>query len=216
MPQRVLIIEDDPVSRELLSVLLAVEGFDVLLAESGEEALQQLRSDAVDLILTDMQMPGISGAELAAKLRTVCGKKIRLFAMSASQPQAAALAGYDGFLLKPFDGAMFSKAIAGGTESIQQKQPALDDLLNKTVYGKMAASMKPEQLREIYTVCLEDSRRRIANMGKLSAAGDDAGFRGEAHAIKGACSMLGAVRLAAMAAAMESGGIKGLGGGVTP
>ena len=75
MPQRLLIIEDDPVSRELLSVLLAVEGFDVLLAESGEEALQQLRSDAVDVILTDMQMPGISGAELAGKLRTVCGKK---------------------------------------------------------------------------------------------------------------------------------------------
>jgi CheY-like chemotaxis protein len=212
-PRQVLIVDDDPMSRDLLGMLLEAEGFKVNTAESGDAALKYIkRKKSTDVILTDMQMPGLTGAQLAARMRAVCGIRTLLLAMSASKPQKAALAGFDGFLLKPFDGTVFSAMVKSSKAQPEQKAEdapvqAVPEL-NQTIYARMTASMKPEQLREIYAVCLEDSRRRIEQMRTMNAKGQDEQFRAEAHAIKGACSMLGAARLAEIAAGLELGGKK--------
>jgi len=116
LPTRVLLIDDDEMSRELLTVLLEAEGCVVSAAESGEAALALLLSTPPpDLILTDMQMPGSTPAQLAGRLRRACGRNTPLLAMSGSRPSVATLARYDGFLLKPFGVAEIKSALQGSS-----------------------------------------------------------------------------------------------------
>src|SRR5947209_3858709 len=99
-PTGVLLIDDDAMSRELLAMLLEAEGYAVNAAESGDAALAMLQTmQPPAVILTDMQMPGSTPVQLAGRLRRACGRSTRLLAMSGSQPSAATLARYDGFLL---------------------------------------------------------------------------------------------------------------------
>jgi len=103
-PVRVLVVDDDEMSRELLSVLLDGQGYAVETAESGQAALERLRSPAglPEVILSDMQMPGVSGPELASRIRAAIDGRSVLLAMSGSQPAQDAVSQFDGFLLKPF------------------------------------------------------------------------------------------------------------------
>jgi CheY-like chemotaxis protein len=109
---RVLLIDDDSMSREVLGVLLASEGYDVCLVQSGEAALNCLRSPdhGVSLILSDIQMPGLSGSQLATALRELAGSPAILIAMSGSEAGADAN-GFDAFLLKPFVARQFVDAV---------------------------------------------------------------------------------------------------------
>jgi two-component system chemotaxis sensor kinase CheA len=68
--KRVLLVDDSPFFRELVAPLLTVEGYRVTAAASGREALQLCeRGDIFDIILSDIEMPGMSGYELAAKVK---------------------------------------------------------------------------------------------------------------------------------------------------
>jgi CheY-like chemotaxis protein len=66
---KVLVIEDEPVVREMLNDMLSDEGYEVTTAQSGEDALNVLEEKKVDYIVSDLMMPGISGVELLYKLR---------------------------------------------------------------------------------------------------------------------------------------------------
>ena len=65
----ILVVDDDPDMRALLRHKLARAGYDVILAEDGESAERAVRSRGADLILVDINMPGVSGDELVASLR---------------------------------------------------------------------------------------------------------------------------------------------------
>jgi|Deesub1362B_J571_1020462.scaffolds.fasta_scaffold00061_90 CheY-like chemotaxis protein len=68
--KRILIVDDDYKSRKLLKDILEWKGYEVVVVEGGEEAIEYLSSDAdFDLIITDMLMPFMSGIELADKLK---------------------------------------------------------------------------------------------------------------------------------------------------
>lgn len=69
MAERILVIEDDAVSRELASEVLLANGFDVVSVRTGEEGLGTLTAPFPDLILLDIQLPGISGLEVARRVR---------------------------------------------------------------------------------------------------------------------------------------------------
>ena len=70
-PARVLVIDDDPGVLEALALLLAMEGFDVVEAESGAVAVAAARTDAFDIAITDLRMPGMSGTETLVALRQI-------------------------------------------------------------------------------------------------------------------------------------------------
>ena len=103
-PLRVLVVDDDAMSRELLGVLLEGEGYAVDSADSGAAALALLARGgaAPDLVLADIQMPGATGSRLAGQLRRACPPATLLLAISGSQPPRKAISRFDGFLLKPF------------------------------------------------------------------------------------------------------------------
>ena len=65
----ILVVDDDPDMRALLRHKLARAGYDVILAEDGESAEQAVRGRGADLILVDINMPGVSGDQLVASLR---------------------------------------------------------------------------------------------------------------------------------------------------
>ncbi|MEM7245265.1 MAG: sigma-54 dependent transcriptional regulator [Acidobacteriota bacterium] len=68
-PGQVLVVDDEPSSRELLDIILNEEGFTVESASSGPEALQILANGTHDLVVSDLQMPGMDGLELTQQIR---------------------------------------------------------------------------------------------------------------------------------------------------
>ncbi len=68
---KVLIIDDDQSIRNMLSIVLKNEGYDVIAVESAIVALKKLKKEMVDLIISDIKMPEISGIELLRKVKSI-------------------------------------------------------------------------------------------------------------------------------------------------
>ena len=101
--QVILVVEDDPNIREGIRILLGGEGYTVLEACSGEDALNRM-NDAVDLVILDIMLPGISGLRVCEELRKVSNVPI-LFLTAKSQESdktIGLMAGGDDYLAKPF------------------------------------------------------------------------------------------------------------------
>jgi CheY-like chemotaxis protein len=208
--RRMVVIDDDDLSREVLELIASEAGFDARSFASGEDALQTLSSagegERPAVVLSDMQMPGISGGALAKELRAVCGTGTLLLAMSGSAAAEAMLAGFDGFLLKPFSAEELRAACERKTRL--SEAAATGDVLNEEVYANFARSMPPAQVSGLYKMCIDDAHKRLQTIRKALAERDDPAYRRTAHAIKGGCGMVGAVELAALAAEMEAHGLK--------
>ena len=209
LPFRILVIDDDALSRELLTLLLLRDGYAVDSAESGDAALEALREQSTpspDAILADLQMPGTYGSQLAIQLREVCSHA-RLIAMSGSAPGQDSDF-YDAFLLKPFSVEALATTLQGHRCSGPDQAVCQDvTVLDQNVYKKLSESMRPEVVAQLYTLCLTDVGKREAAMRDAAARCDDATYRRQAHAIKGGSGMVGAIELQTLATAMEDNGI---------
>ncbi len=69
MAKKILVVDDEPTILELLKALLEGEGFEVITAENGQDALRKLEKLTPDLIIMDMMMPGMSGRETTEQIR---------------------------------------------------------------------------------------------------------------------------------------------------
>src|ERR1035437_4196169 len=104
----ILIIDDTPVNLKLTRILLVNEGYKVMTAASAEEALDLLRSYHPQLVLADIQLPGIDGLELTRRIkaneatRDISGVALTAFAMKGDERKAID-AGCDGYITKPID-----------------------------------------------------------------------------------------------------------------
>ena len=208
--QRLLMVDDDALSRELFSLLLRQKGYAVEAVNSGEAALLHLQTQHAlpQVVLTDMQMPGLAGAELALQLRSLYGTQMMLLAMSGSEPKRTDKVAFDGFLLKPFTADQLAATISGCASRTEPKashsEPGI--VLDMAVYQKLSASLRAAQIEQLYTLCLQDVRKRASMIEQAAAKGDDAMYRREAHAIKGGCGMIGASELQKLATSMEDQG----------
>jgi CheY-like chemotaxis protein len=104
----ILVVEDDTITREGLGVVLRREGYEILLAANGEEALASLRHASPDAILLDMLMPVLDGWHFLERLRTERPSftfPILIFsgALTTLSRQWAADHGCVGFIRKPID-----------------------------------------------------------------------------------------------------------------
>lgn len=110
--RRVLLVEDNPDNRYLASVLLEQEGYVVVPASSGHDALTLLAADRFAFALLDLQLPDMDGFELAARIRrNPVWKDLPLIAVSAfampADRRRAFEAGCTGYLEKPIDADAF-------------------------------------------------------------------------------------------------------------
>jgi len=67
--RRIMVVDDSPLTRELISALLEAVGYDIITAGDGAEALHLLTQSTVDLVVTDLEMPGLDGLELTRELK---------------------------------------------------------------------------------------------------------------------------------------------------
>ena len=107
---KVLVVDDDPVLLKMVQTFLASsdDPYEVLMANSGEEALELARTEIPDLVLLDLMMPGMDGIEVCVKLRqsrsTYLIPVIMLTASALHDHRLEALrTGVDDYLSKPFD-----------------------------------------------------------------------------------------------------------------
>jgi DNA-binding response OmpR family regulator len=102
---RILVVEDEPQISNFLRVGLGYEGFSVAIAEDGHEALAELKRFKPQLVILDLMLPGISGMELAERMRADPNLMIiMLTARDQVEDRIAGLkAGADDYLVKPFD-----------------------------------------------------------------------------------------------------------------
>lgn len=108
----IMVVEDEPDIREGIRILLNGEGYNIIEACSGEEALEQM-NETVDLIILDIMLPGISGLKVCEEIRKVSVVPI-LFLTARSQESDKTIglfAGGDDYLAKPFSFAELSARV---------------------------------------------------------------------------------------------------------
>src|SRR5450631_1309521 len=102
---RILVVDDEPQLRRALRATLSALGFVVGDAESGEAALEKMRQESFDLVLLDINLPGLSGLETCRAMRARSEVSILMLTVrSRTEDKVEALdAGADGYVTKPFD-----------------------------------------------------------------------------------------------------------------
>lgn len=104
--RKILVVEDNPLNLKLLRDVLQFAGYDVIEARSGEDGVRLAEEDPPDLVLMDLQLPGIDGYEALRRLRqpnsvpNVPVVAVTAFAMAEDRKRAMA-AGFDGYVEKP-------------------------------------------------------------------------------------------------------------------
>jgi DNA-binding response OmpR family regulator len=103
---KILVIDDDKNIRKLLTVVLQNEGFAVLSAVNGQQALEIMDKEMIDLVIVDVMMPELDGYEFTKSVRAV-NEKLPIIMVSAKQlsedRKKGFLAGIDDFIVKPLD-----------------------------------------------------------------------------------------------------------------
>ncbi len=117
----ILVVDDDPVNRELLERRLERQGYDVVSVGDGEAALDYLSANRVDLVLLDMVMPGLSGAEVLGRLKDDESlRALPVIMLSAlddvNEVVHCVVLGAEDYVLKPFNPVLLKARIAATLE----------------------------------------------------------------------------------------------------
>ena len=116
MAKKILIVDDSESIREVVSFTLENEGYNILSAVDGKDALNHLDGSPVDLIITDLHMPNMNGIELIKEVRTMDAyKRVPILFLTtesqAAKKMEAKEAGATGWIIKPFVPAKLIAAI---------------------------------------------------------------------------------------------------------
>ncbi len=229
LPLRILVAEDNSVNQRVALLLLEKLGYSADVAGNGHEALDALRRQPYDLILMDVQMPGMDGLEATRRIQAEwpAGERPRILAMTASalvaDRNACLDAGMDGFLSKPvlireLQAALRSlgrppdPAAAGLAPDLPAAPPALDPVYLDRLHRLQEVTGRAV-VGEIVDGFLEEIPRRLARLREALAAGDAEALAFVAHSLKGSSAQLGALRLASLSHVLElearSGSLEG-------
>ena len=134
-PPRILVVDDERSMRELLAIVLRREGYEVMLAESGKAAVDLLEREQIDLLISDIKMPDLSGVDVlrAAKRidQDILGIMITAFASTDTAVEAMRLGACD-YLSKPFEIDLLKMKVR---EKIENRQLRQENVLLKRTLG---------------------------------------------------------------------------------
>jgi two-component system, NarL family, capsular synthesis sensor histidine kinase RcsC len=195
-PRRsVLLVDDNPVNRELIQQQLEILGYAVDVAEDGVVALRLWQEGRYDIVLTDINMPHMNGYELTEKLRAR-GVQVPILAVTAtaltSEKMRCKQAGIDDLLLKPLSleqlGEAMSRHLAHESSSAAP--------LVKTTWARKY----PEKISRIF---IESGTRDLDAILDAAGRGDGDALLARIHSLKGALLMLGEQDVARHCAGLE-------------
>jgi two-component system KDP operon response regulator KdpE len=139
---RILVVDDEPQIRRVMRTTLVARGYMVSTARNGEEALEKVREERFDLVLLDMNMPGIGGMETCRIIRSQSDIPIVVLSIrNAEKEKVEALdAGADDYVTKPFSMQELLARIRAALRRSPLSSPGTPDLLNlgKTVISFVA------------------------------------------------------------------------------
>jgi two-component system response regulator PilR (NtrC family) len=134
-PARILVVDDERSMREMLQIVLRREGYEVLLAENGRSAIELLEREPVDILISDIKMPDLSGVDVlrAAKKidQDILGIMITAFASTETAVEAMRLGACD-YLSKPFDIDLLKMKVR---EKIENRHLRQENLILKRTLG---------------------------------------------------------------------------------
>lgn len=162
MKIRILVVDDELSMREFLSILLEREGYLVETAGSAEEALRQMETSLFDLVLSDVQMPGLGGIELLSRIKKISPETgvlmITAFSAAEQAVEAMKLGAYD-YISKPFKIEEIKQLIKNALEKQGLKRENI--LLKKDVQERdsfCGMIGKSARMRELF-----DMIQKVAN-----------------------------------------------------
>jgi two-component system, NarL family, capsular synthesis sensor histidine kinase RcsC len=193
--QSVLLVDDNPVNRELIQQQLETLGYVVDAAEDGTVALRLWHEDRYDVVLTDINMPNMNGYELTEQLR-VRGVKVPILAVTAtaltSEKMHCKQSGINDLLLKPLSLERLGEAMS---RHLAQANPPSASRVKVAWAGKY-----PEKVSRIF---VESGTRDLDAILEATRTQDQETLLARIHSVKGALLMLGEQEVAAQCATLE-------------
>jgi len=179
---RVLVVDDDPQGRDLLEHLLVEDGHDVEMAASGDEAWRRLADDhlAVDVILLDWMMPGMSGLELLGKIKDDARlETIPVLVATALEDREAMVRGIEAgayyFVGKPIDREVLLSIVRTAAadharyQSLQEMLQRGIDAMGTLRHGRFRLRTVPraQALATLLSHACPDPERTVVGLGEL-------------------------------------------------
>jgi len=216
----ILVAEDHEVNQKLMTKLVHRQGHRMVLARDGLEAVRLFEEGLFDVVLMDLQMPGCSGLEATAQIRSFeqfhrrpRTPIIALTANAMHETRSECLAGgMDGYVSKPVQFALLAAEIHRVLDdSVATATPVM---VTRSVAAPAGGPIEPDRLLDavdgdrtflehIAGLFMADSSHRIASMEHHLAKGNGRGVLQDAHALKGAAGMFTARRMMDLALAVE-------------
>jgi CheY-like chemotaxis protein len=225
-PLKILVAEDNPVNRQVVTALLEKRGHAVQAVEDGRGAVDADAAALYDVIIMDVQMPRMSGLEAAASIRArerTSGRHVPIVALTAHAMQGdrerCLSAGMDGYLTKPIDvDELISTIERFGTQSARAQESAAASPTSRRSRGRATfdeqAALKHTGdrglLKRVVTMFLSDAWRSVDRIDRAIESGDAEALRTYAHALKGSAATVGGLAVSDLAAALEQIGRSGV------
>ena len=212
----ILVAEDNPVNQRVIRGLLSHAGFEVVLAQDGEEALAMLESGQhFDLAIIDMHMPELSGPEVIQRWRFMETGHLPIIILTADAREdaekASCDAGADAFLTKPISSHglidMIAQLIDKNVEPVATRSVTVKnrgDALDESVLENLALMGGGQPfVRELIESFNADSKRSIREIERALHTQDYSMWHDQLHMLKGGASDVGAHELARLCAEAE-------------
>jgi two-component system, OmpR family, KDP operon response regulator KdpE len=168
-PATVLIVDDEPQIRRVLTTTLASHGYSVVEARTGSEALEKIHQGKIDLVLLDCNLPGISGVEACAEIRRSSDVPvIMLTVRNSERDKVQALdAGADDYVVKPFGAEELMARVRAALRRAALVEPAPPFISSdlKIDFEKRSVEVKGQAVR-LTPKEFELLRQLVANQGK--------------------------------------------------
>ena len=157
---KILIAEDDHISRKILQTILTKQGNEVTAAEDGLKALEALKKETPDILITDWMMPNLDGLQLSRQVRALNLPSyvyiILLTALTDKQRIIEGLdAGADDYITKPYDKTELMARVKAGERVIQ-----LEKTLRQKNLELSEALVQVKQLKGIVPICMHCKKIR--------------------------------------------------------
>ncbi len=216
---RVLVVDDHPINRRYMGLVLESLGHHAMFCGNGQEALESVQAQAHDAILMDIHMPVMDGLEATRAIRALGGRfaAVPILALSADvvagSRERAFSAGCNAFLSKPIqieslvsalglvEGEGPREAEAAPPEVAPPPQEAVPCLSPR--FGEMAARLPKARLRELLAMFFADESRALAGLREALLEGDGPVVGAAAHKCKGSARLLGLQSVADVAEEAE-------------
>ncbi len=221
--KRLLLAEDNPVNRKILTTMLERKGYEVISASDGLQAVLKAKTDLFDLIFMDVQMPEIDGFQATAKIRAneTTGHKNVIVALTAhamkGDRERCLAAGMDDYLTKPIHLksllAVLEKWLPKDENISNREDPDAKVGCSQTLDPRVldeVTSGDADFLAELLEGFERDVNQHFPELCQAISEHDSSKIISIAHRLKGSSSTLGLIKLAALLEKLEHHGNSGL------